>query len=200
MDLIQYEKTQLKMCSNSRIAGGIEPARMGKRLMRNIAEAAPFFLAYGNKLPILDVGCGDGWGMECFKSHGFVDMIGIELVQERVDIAKKYGFSVFKGVAEDTLKVLQEHALMNVKYNVFISHTLEHCFDQKKVIEDLKTIANIFWIIVPIEVTGSRNYAHKSAIRSLDQLALYFDSTWELLKRDERSNCEPEGLLAYVKK
>jgi hypothetical protein len=195
---LSYETVQERFCSNSR--SGDTASRMGQRLTKNVLEAVPFFQTRGNNLPILDIGCGDAWGLECFKNNGFKDLYGIEVVQSRIDVASKHGFTVYKGMAEDTLTVLLKAGLNSKKFNVFCSHVLEHCVDQGKVIEDLKSISNIIWIVVPIEPKGSGNKAHFSPVKNLDQIAKYFDTTWTCLKKEERFNLEPEGLLGFVKK
>ncbi|MBE3138200.1 MAG: methyltransferase domain-containing protein, partial [Actinobacteria bacterium] len=195
---LSYETVQEKFCSNSRSPKG-GASSMGGRLTKNILEAVPFFQMYGDNLPILDIGCGDAWGLECFKNNGFKDLYGIELVQPRIDVALKQGFTVYKGMAEDTLTVLSKYGLNSKKFNVFCSHVLEHCIDQNKVIEDLKSISNIIWIVVPIEPNGSGNKAHYSPVKNLGQIANHFDSTWTCLKKEERFNLESEGLVSFIR-
>jgi len=193
-----YEMIQEKFCSNSR-SGNIA-SRMGQRLTKNVMEADPFFKNYGNNLPILDIGCGDAWGLECFKNSGFKNLYGIEIVQSRIDVALKYGFTVYKGMAEDTIKVLLKAGLNAKKFNVFCSHVLENCVNQGKVVENLKKISNIIWIVVCVEPNGTANKSHYSPVKNLDQIANYFDSTWTCLKKEERFNLETEAVIGFVKK
>lgn len=196
-----YEVVQEKLCSNSRVSESESPTRMGGRLKKNIDEAMPFFLNHGKNLPVVDIGCGDGFGMGCLKSGGISTLYGVELVRSRVETAKRYGMTVYQGRAEDSVSILSGAGVVG-PVNVFCSHTLEHCQDWKKAVTGLQSIANIFWIIVPIEQSGiSPNAAHCSPIKNLEQIEDLFDKTlWELLKKEYRQNLEPEGCVGFVRK
>ena len=102
---------------------------MGRRVNRNVVEVSKFFYKYSDKdFPILDIGCGDAWGLENFKRLGFTQLFGIELVQDRVNTGRNYGFDVAKGAAEETVEIIRLGWLNRgiEKFNIFCAHTLEH--------------------------------------------------------------------------
>ncbi len=199
-----YEELQLKLCSNSRSKKTDKPARMGQRLIRNTLESFPYFVEHGVNYPILDIGCGDGWGLECFKNLGVSEssLFGIEYVQDRVDTARQYGFKVAKAAAEECNDEVLLTGFSNKVFNVFCSHTLEHTMDQKLAIESIQEIAHFVYLIVPVEFTSrSGNGAHFSPVRNLDQIGQYFDkNVWSKVIEEYRFNLEYEGVIAFVRK
>ena len=197
----KFEEIQRKYCSNSRSGKSRKPSRMGNRLVRNVSEALPYFLENGGKdAPILDIGCGDGLGLEVFKENGFTDVTGVEVVQERVETAQSYDLKVLQGTAETVKDVLKD---TGKKYNIFCSHTLEHCQDQPLALSQIKDLAlSLVWILVPVEFKKkSGNVAHFTPIDSLEQLRAFFDPMeWKNVRYMYRNNLEAEGLLAFVRK
>lgn len=192
------EEIQKKFCSNSRHRMSEIPDRMGKRLIRNIEEAHTAFSAANSAgVRLLDVGCGDGLGLQRWIDFGFSDCIGIEFVRERVETALRYGLSAIKGSAED-LSFFPDRSC-----NVFCSHTLEHVQDQAKAIREIQRVAaRLVWIIVPIEFKRkSGNVAHLSPIEDLSQIKEFFSTTdWIKIKEEYRTNLEPEGVIAFLRR
>lgn len=192
----EYEGIQARLCSNSRKdKKSVEPGRMGKRLLRHVLEAAQLFNRHGMN-PVLDVGCGDGLGVAKFMELLFSDVEGVEVVQERVDVARSYGLKVNAGNAEDLSGYLDRSR------DIFCSHTLEHVQDQKKAVEEIKRVAKkVVWIAVPIEFGGkSRNGAHFSPVGDLDMIRKYFPTEeWHILTYEYRWDLETEGVLAFVR-
>lgn len=189
------EDIQKRLCSNSRKAASKIPDRMGRRLIKNIDESIKYFKEYGDS--VLDIGCGDGLGLEHFIDLGINHAAGIELVQERVDVARSFGLFVRKGIAEDLSEFGEK------SYNIFCSHTLEHAMDQLKAINEIKRVADrLVWILVPIEFSGrSGNAAHFSPVKSLSQIGVHFPAEeWTKIIECYRTNLEPEGLIAFVRK
>jgi len=45
---------------------------------------------------ILDIGCGTGWSMEVLLKSGYENLVGIDLSDDMLEIARKKGFKVFK--------------------------------------------------------------------------------------------------------
>ena len=192
----RFEEIQGKYCSNSRSGKSRNPSRMGTRLVQNVHEALPYFKEYIN-VPVLDVGCGDGLGLEIFKQEGF-PVWGVEVVEDRVTTAHSYDLTtVKKGTAED-LSEFEEKSV-----NVFCSHTLEHCKDQAKAVKEIQRVAkNLIWILVPIEFKlKSANIAHFSPIASLEQIRNYFGvDVWHVVRYMYRSNLEAEGLIVFERR
>jgi len=192
------EELQKKYCSNSRKRGTTTPDRMGRRLLKNIDEAFNHFnlTLFKTSCPILDVGAGDGLGVQYWNDKG-MPAVGIEFVQERVDTAKSYELDVIKGSAEDL------SAFKDNSHNVFCSHTLEHVADQVKAIKELQRVCSrLIWIIVPVEFKAkSSNVAHLSPIESLEQIKIHFpEDQWIKIKEEYRTNLEPEGVIAFLRK
>jgi len=150
---------------------------MGKRVAKNIAECAQYL-----KPPILCVGCGDGFEVECLAKGLNVPPLeehvyGVEVTRERVKIAQENKLPVVLGAAENIPEIVGDR-----KFNIYCAHTLEHCFDIKKVIDNFKKIAlDTIVIIVPIELKGrTRNRAHFSPVANLGSISNMFGMDYEI--------------------
>ena len=180
-----YEFIQNKYTSSSR------GTRMGRRVAKNVTECAQYL-----KPPVLVVGCGDGFEIECLAQSLKIDavpenILGIEVTSERVETAKAYNLPVVLGAAENIPEIVGDK-----KYNIYCVHTLEHCFDKKLVIENFKKVAlDTIVIIVPIEVRGTKNRAHFSPIKSMGHISNCFGMDWKVINLSYRWNIEPESLL-----
>lgn len=70
---------------------------------------------------ILIVSCGDGVCLRHLKKLGFTDVTGLEVCDEKIEIAKTCGFNVIK------MDICSGPFNLNEKYDViYSSHTLEH--------------------------------------------------------------------------
>jgi SAM-dependent methyltransferase len=167
---------------------------MGARLVATVKEAWPEFKKAGG--PVLDVGCGDGLGMETFlgcakADWANVDVVGVEVVKSRVDVAKSFGLDVVLGKAESLLS-----GFPNGSHEVFCSHTLEHSLDRACLLREIWRVGRrLVWIAVPIEKNGTGNKAHLSPVRSLMEMLGWVPSEWELFRLEHRFNLEPEGVM-----
>jgi SAM-dependent methyltransferase len=172
------------------------PGRMGTRLVASVREAWPEFRSAGG--PILDVGCGDGLGMETFLSCAAgcggkaLKAKGIEVSGARVEVARSLGLNVEKGTAEAVLPGLPAES-----YEIFCSHTLEHTMDRAAVLRELWRVGRrLVWIAVPLERGGrSGNKAHFSPVGSLQEMASWVPPEWGLVRLEQRFNLEQEGVL-----
>ncbi|MGK9477943.1 class I SAM-dependent methyltransferase [Melioribacter sp. OK-6-Me] len=72
---------------------------------------------------ILDIACGDGVGLKVFKELGFLNVVGVELSEEKVKLARSYGFQVIKADMHK-LEMFNEGEF-DIIYS---SHTLEHAY------------------------------------------------------------------------
>lgn len=71
-------------------------------------------------LPVLDLGCGFGAFMELIRDRG-IDIVGVDCVDEAVDVCRSMGFETFK---DDVLHFLEDK---QESYGaVFCSHLIEH--------------------------------------------------------------------------
>ena len=94
---------------------------------------------------VLDVGCGDGILMKNLKDNKNVDIRGLEISKENVQICISKGLSVIEGNAE---KDLQQFPDLSFDY-VILSQTLQAFYDPEKVIEDLLRVANKAIVTIP---------------------------------------------------
>lgn len=123
-------------------------------------------LSNNPNLKILDLGCGDGFSISVFKSNGFNNIIGIDLHAEKVKLAKKLGHDVLEGDVHNLPFGKEEFDV------VFASHILEHSYDIKKVIAELKRVTKkngCVFVIIPIE-KNTKNPAHKQPIANAEIL------------------------------
>ena len=78
----------------------------------------------GQKLQILEVGCGNGSNLKMFQSLGH-GTVGVEPDSKALEVARNEGLTVFHGTAE-TLPA----EVVNDQYDVVVfMHVLEHCVD-----------------------------------------------------------------------
>jgi len=102
------------------------------------------FSDFDRKIAILDCACGDGTGLECFKTLGFKNVIGAELCKEKVKLAKKSRFSVF---AADMHDLPFHPSSFDIIYS---SHTLEHALDPDKVIRSFHDLLRLFGLLLVV--------------------------------------------------
>lgn len=184
-----YEEIQQNFTSNSR------GTRMGRRAANNVAEFASFL-----SLPIVMVGCGDGFEIECMLQHFGISIeenartqqvIGLEITKTRVQTAQAAGLPVYEAPAENILEVLN-----GTQRTIYCAHTLEHCFSASTVIESFKKAAlDTIVIVVPIEIRGRTvNKAHYFPIANLGYIANMFGMNWKITM-GYRFNLELEGWI-----
>ena len=94
---------------------------------------------------VLDVGCGDGILMKNLKDNKNVDIRGLEISKENVQICISKGLQVIEGNAE---KDLQQFPDLSFDY-VILSQTLQAFYNPEKVIEDLLRVANKAIVTIP---------------------------------------------------
>jgi len=120
------------------------------------------FLNIDRNASILDCACGDGTGLQCFKSLGFKNVVGIELCRKKARLARKSKFKIFQKDMHNLLSVFHPSTFDII----FSSHTLEHAFDPNQVIrsfhELLRFLGSIFIVLpYPDEVEDKhRKKAH----------------------------------------
>lgn len=98
-------------------------------------------------LRILDICCGDGMGLQKFKEMGFNDVTGVEISDEKINLAKQFGYSVIK---QD---ICCGPFNFGEKYDViYSSHTIEHVLNPEYTIKNIMNLLKddgTFLLILP---------------------------------------------------
>lgn len=83
----------------------------------------------GGSVDLLDVGCGNGWGLELFRAAapGRIKTFGVEIAQEACDIAESHGHKTYCGRFED-VELDQQFDLVN------LTHVIEHVSSPRSVV------------------------------------------------------------------
>lgn len=153
---------------------------------------------------IIDIGCGEGRGLDTFKRIGYKNLCGIDISEEKLYRARSRGWSCVKNWDFHYLyglTFIEEIPPFNVG---FCSHTLEHSWNINLAIESMMSvISNKLIIIVPtgesIEDVKKYNPSHTSPIKNDDHItnilnecqAEKFFTKWEHYKL-KRPSLGPE--------
>lgn len=125
---------------------------------------------------ILDIGCGEGRGLDALKERGFVNICGIDLSDEKLNKACEKGHKVLNS----DFHVLKE--INDGEYDyIFCSHTLEHSYDLKMAVETfLRVCKKQILIIVPIreseDFVKKVNPSHTSPINDGTEITKILDN------------------------
>lgn len=142
----------------------IEGSVFGEHLKVSIDQLKTYFIG-----KVLDVGCGDGYGMQLIKDMGF-EVEGVDLLPSRVKLATDRGFKVTQAPQEAL--PFEDKSFDTV----FSSHTLEHSFDVDKAISELHRVAKRGILVVPYGETPSmRLESHTSPFETADDLLRRLD-------------------------
>ena len=110
-----------------------------KKEFKVIAELLP------NNSRVLDVGCGDGSLMSLLKNEKNIEVRGLELDQDNVQICIRKGLSVIQGNAETELYQFPEKSFDYV----VLSQTLQAFYEPEKVLKELLRIGKSVIISIP---------------------------------------------------
>jgi len=125
---------------------------------------------------VLDVGCGEGRGLDALKDMGFINIIGVDLSDEKLAKAKERGHIVLNS----DFHTLCEFEEGSIDY-IFCSHTLEHALDLEVALKTLiNVVRKVLFFIVPIGETKEEvekyNPSHTSPIKDKEQLIKILDN------------------------
>lgn len=127
---------------------------------------------------ILDVGCGEGRGLEALRRLGFTSLYGIDISTPKVLKAQSIGLNVEEG---------DFHSLGQFKDKafdyLFCSHAIEHSLEPAKVIKECLRISKNGLFITPIDdkpqpPLGQSPHTHN--FYTQDQWKGLFDSLCEV--------------------
>ena len=68
----------------------------------------PLFKGYARNVPLLDLGCGQGFMLRYLKSAGFTNLTGIDISGEQVERAKVNGFNAIQADAFSYLRLNED--------------------------------------------------------------------------------------------
>ena len=94
---------------------------------------------------VLDVGCDDGTLMEFLKKNRYVDIRGIEISKEKVQICISKGLTVIEGNAELDLKQFPNNSFDYV----VLGQTLQAFINPKLVIKELLRVGKKAIVTIP---------------------------------------------------
>lgn len=99
-----------------------------------------------NSSKILDVGCGDGISLEILTNLGH-NVVGVDLNEEKLSRAVSRGFTTVRADMHDL------SFFLNNEFDVLISsHSLEHAYDPRIVLDEFNRILNnngLLFIVLP---------------------------------------------------
>ena len=98
-----------------------------------------------NNTRVLDVGCNDGTLMELLKKNNNVDIRGIEISKEKVQICISKGLTVIEGNAELDLKQFPDHSFDYV----LLGQTLQAFVNPEIVINELLRVGKKAIVTIP---------------------------------------------------
>ena len=157
-----YEKLQLS---------GSMHTRQEEKNQKDILVALKFLAAHqtNREARILDAGCGDGWALDQLKKEGYRNLSGIDLSEEKLEIARRLGGHRVKKA------LLPEIDFPDRSFDViYHRHVFEHLlFPQETLQSFFRILApqGILFLIAPKTDIGAHvSHAHVFEIKSLKQV------------------------------
>lgn len=95
---------------------------------------------------ILDVGCGEGRGLQALKDRGFTNLVGIDISTPKVEKARSTGLEVYEVDFHD----MGGFGDFEFDY-LFCSHAIEHSLEPIKVLREARRISKCGLFITPID-------------------------------------------------
>jgi SAM-dependent methyltransferase len=117
------------------------------------------FSAAARDMRILDIACGDGVGLRCFRALGFADVTGVEFNPVKAERAGATGYRVLCQDMHD-LSVFADESFDCV----YSSHTIEHAYFPDRMVAELVRVLRIggrLLVVLPYpDVTTENDPAH----------------------------------------
>mgnify|MGYP003343965434 FL=1 len=121
---------------------------------------------------VIDIGCGEGRGLQRLRDLGFKRLHGIDISEEKILYARK---NRSMDILFDVFDFHKNLSLLG-RFDIgFSSHALEHCYCFKTAINSICSIINRkFYFIVPIgetpEEVSKFNPSHTHPFKDLDHV------------------------------
>jgi ubiquinone/menaquinone biosynthesis C-methylase UbiE len=116
---------------------------------------AKHFSDVSRESEILDVACGDGVGLRCFREMGFTKITGVEFNPAKAERAVAHGYPVHGADMHD-LSCFKDRSF-NIVYS---SHTMEHAYRPRRVLKELIRVLRsdgALIVVLPYPDTGTEN-------------------------------------------
>lgn len=122
---------------------------------------------------IIDIGCGEGRGLIALQKLGFINLVGVDISEAKVDKVRK---------ANIDGRTLDFHSLVPFSDKqfdyLFCSHAIEHSIFPQLVIKECTRISKNGLFIVPIDNTPQPEFGkspHTSNFSTEEQWTCLFD-------------------------
>lgn len=156
-----------------------------ERYVRGQRRALEFFFSDVNKdSVILDCACGDGVGLKWFLDNGFGYANGVEMNPRKAKLAKRYSQSVYELDMHDLSSLGSDYDV------IWSSHSLEHCHDPIKVLQEFKARlkpGGQFFLVLPYPdtTTVDAHIGNKFLKTNMDHVMAFIDLLKETFAVDE---------------
>jgi len=170
IDEREYLNAQAKRFSGENVAA-----------QNRLKSAYRFFKSFVSKeLPLLDIGTRDGWMLTYLYRKKFKSLIGIDITEVAVKYAQNQGRNVIWGDMHNLTSFGDEDF-----GTVLMTHSLEHCYDTKIVVDGVYRILKkdgIVYVEVPLESRAKRDVAHFCNFQSIHDVIKVLGPKFKLLK------------------
>ena len=122
-------------------------------------EIVPEIIKLLNPKSVIDIGCGIGTFIHCFKEEGVKDVLGIDGPWANMELVNK-----FLSEEEFLMKNLEEKLILNKKFDLTISlEVAEHLSEESAdiFVENLISSGNIILFSAAIPLQGGQNHINE---------------------------------------
>lgn len=121
---------------------------------------------------ILDIGCGEGRGLDALVKMGFKHVVGVDIAPEKIAKARSKGHLIYE---YDFHKLPELNLLAKSFDYTFCSHTLEHAYDIEMAIRSIEFVTKKqLHFIVPVgetkEEVDKYNPSHTNPFSSIFEI------------------------------
>lgn len=134
---------------------------------------------------VLDIGCGDGRGLELLAKEGF-EAEGIDINKEKIKTAQEHRLKAIYGIQE-------EMPFPDKSFDtIFASHVLEHSYDREKAAKEYQRVGKRAIVIIPLEPSPRKSRSHTSRFREGKELIDLFADKGKIIHKEGMYRIEHE--------